>query len=162
MVGLSVGLFILLEYVGGNLIHIDGVKMMANGLCYRYLGCNNGFFGYDAVVHFSSGIMDAALILWLMHKFGRLDVFRHDEKNVYIKNITILIGLLLIIGFGWEMIELMYDGFRVNILHMQLLVPNRLAQPTDADTMGDIFFGVCGGVLGGFLSRLFGSRVFEK
>jgi len=29
-----------------------GPHFMANGVCYRLLGCNSGFFGYDVVVHF--------------------------------------------------------------------------------------------------------------
>ncbi len=147
-------LFILLEYIGGNIVHLDGLKLMANGLCFRTLGCNNGFFGYDALVHFSGGFLEAASIFFLANTYPTISPFvRAEEKYACIKNFIIFLGMLAVLGYGWELIEFIFDQVRMGIFHMQLLVPNELAQPTNADTMGDIFFGICGGVFNALITR---------
>jgi hypothetical protein len=117
-----------------------GPTLMANDKCYALLGCDIGFFGYDAALHFVSGIMDAALIIWLMRRFPAIDMF-HER---FWKNFLLIIALVALIAISWEFIELCHDQFRMKILHVNLTVPNRLDQPTNDDTMGDMTFSIIG------------------
>ncbi len=131
-----VSLWILVWFMGG---YIFGLS--SNSLCFRYLGCNAGFFGYDAFfVHFFGGMMELVFILWFTEKYPKFNLFR---KNLW-KNIVILIALMALLNIGWEMWEFVCDHIRMNVLHQNLLHPNRLWQASNSDTMGDMFFGLFG------------------
>ncbi|MBI4085951.1 MAG: hypothetical protein HY433_01760 [Candidatus Liptonbacteria bacterium] len=136
-------------FVNGNL-----VGWMENSLCFKYLGCNVGFFGYDALVHFLAGIMEAVFILWLAKKFPKFDFFSQPntdspltEKN-FLKNAVTLIALVALLSIGWEFLEFGYDQARINVFHHDLLYPtNSLRQAGNADTMGDLFFSLLGAAI---------------
>jgi len=119
---------------------IWGPHLMANGVCYRLLGCNSGFFGYDVVVHFVSGIMDATLIVWLMRKYPSANML-HGR---FWKDFLVIVSIVALIAVSWEFCELCHDQFRMKVLHENLTVPNRLDQPTNDDTMGDMTFSIFG------------------
>ena len=69
--GFLVGFFLI-----GWILGIRGPVFIVNYKCYAFLGCNMGFFGYDAALHFVSGLMDVALLLWLVRKFPALNIFQ--------------------------------------------------------------------------------------
>lgn len=111
---------------------------MADNKCYPFLGCNNGFFGYDAVVHAVYGIWGAILIIWLMEKFPSISLLH----NNFWKNFLIVVSVVLLIGFSWEFYEFCHDQFFMKILHENITTPNRRLQPSNDDTMGDLTFSV--------------------
>lgn len=129
--------FSLAEFVGGGIFHL-----MRNENCFRFLGCNAGFFGYDALVHFLAGIMEMAFLFWLRTKLKK--DFLH---GIYFYDMAILVAFLALMAVSWELVEFCFDQFRLYVLHVNLLVPNHLAQPSNADTMGDMFFSIFSGKL---------------
>jgi hypothetical protein len=125
--------------IGGDLIH-----WMSNQACYTYFGCNLGFFGYDALVHFTSGMTEITLIIWLTRKSPA--GWRHP---------LVLIALAALIGVSWEFIEYCFDHYRMLVLHENLLYPiNTMTQPTNSDTMGDLTFGIIGAAIMTLFSKL--------
>ena len=132
--------------VGGHVWH-----WMSNEMCYYYLGCNVGFFGYDAIVHLVGGILIVLSLLWLMRRFPSLDIL-HD--NDFSKNFLIVLALVALIGVGWEIMEFSFDHWRMVVLNENLINPNTLAQPSNGDTMGDLVFGLFGGTITMLIMRL--------
>lgn len=134
----SVLMFVLLAGTG-----LYGPDLMANGLCYRYLGCNTGFFGFDAVVHLASGITETLLALWLMRRFPSISLLHSS----FWKNLVIIVSLAVLFAFIWEFLEFVPDHYRVFVLHINLFSPNRLYQPDNTDTMGDMVAALLGAIL---------------
>jgi hypothetical protein len=130
-------------FIVGWILGRWGPELIANEKCFRFLGCNIGFFGYDAALHFVSGIMDLLVIVWLARRFLRFDLF----GNVAWKNILIGVSMVALIAVVWEIGELCHDQFRMKVLHENLISPNHLDQPTNDDTMGDITFTLIGATL---------------
>ena len=120
--------------LGLSLLGNYGPSLMTNDKCFSWLGCNIGFFGYDALIHFISGTMDVALIIWLMTKFPSFSLFH----NRFWKNLLTVVALVALIAVLWEILEFSHDYFRMNILHENLTTPNTLDQPSNTDTMGDM------------------------
>ncbi len=114
--------------------------LMSNDKCYTYLGCNAGFFGYDALVHFLSGIIIAVSLLLIRHYYPEAAAFSHKKWM----QALVIMGIAALIGVVWEILEFSYDHFRMDILHINLIYPNLLAQPSNSDTMGDLTFGLLG------------------
>jgi hypothetical protein len=75
-----------------------------------------------------------------------------------------VILLVLIIGVAviWEFVECAHDAFRLDILHQPLrdvrFHVNLLDQPSNLDTMGDLFFSI----VGSLVSFLFVERWFKS
>lgn len=132
--------------------------MMRNSQCFKYLGCNAGFFGFDALVHFLAGILFITFVLWLFHKYPKLNLLHGD----FWKNAIILLAIVALLGVTWEIMEFSADHIRMNILHENLTHPNHLAQPSNSDTMGDLTFGLLGAALSIGMLRLFDPKVFDK
>ncbi|HEU5114353.1 MAG TPA: hypothetical protein VFT82_01145 [Candidatus Paceibacterota bacterium] len=146
-------LFILLAFCFLVLFGASKIfGLMRNALCYPYLGCNIGFFGYDALLHFVSGMMEVAGLVWLGLRY-RLYSF----QDRFWKNAVFLIALIALIAVSWEFVEFAYDHFRMDILHTNLTNPNQMAQASNSDTMGDIFFSMLGSAI-----TIFGTRLFKK
>ncbi len=142
------GIFMVVIFLLGWALGIRGPILIDNYKCYALLGCNMGFFGYDAVLHFWSGIMDVVLIIWLTRNFPALNIFRKQQW----KNFLITISLVAFISVAWEIGELGHDQYRMKVLHQDLLnenliTPNHLDQPTNNDTMGDMTFAIIGSAL---------------
>lgn len=118
----------------------------SNKECYVYLGCTNGFFGYDAIEHFLFGIVGILTLVWIFKRFTRFSF----EQNRRWKNALILLSLTLSIALLWEFIEFVYDIVHVEILHVPLfnfkLHINLLAQPSNFDTIGDFAFCTLGAI----------------
>jgi len=130
----------------------------ANDLCFRYLGCNAGFFGYDALVHFFFGITAAFGLMGIFESWPKLSLFhktlRHPLRNW--KNVLIVILFVAAISYFWEILECSTDAYRMYFLHLDLLHPkNILAQPSDFDTMGDMTCAVVGSFIALIMARLF-------
>jgi len=132
-----------------------GPHLESNQLCFRLLGCNSGFLGYDALCHFLFGIVLGFGLLWLnIHSPKRFALLQAKEGW---KNILILVACVALFCVIWELGEFSIDIFRSRILHIDLLHPmNVLLQPSDNDTMGDMAF--C--IFGSFISLLI-ARVIE-
>lgn len=122
--------------------------------CYPYVGCSDGFFGYDALEHFLFGISIVWVLIWIFQRFPKLSLI----ESVPWKNIVIMLALVALISLMWEFSECIHDYFRLNILHQTLvdvnLHINKMDQPTNIDTMGDFFFAM----LGSIISLFFGGR----
>lgn len=124
--------------------------LMDNVTCFKYLGCNSGFFGYDAIQHLLFGSTLLFAIIWFCKKFPKYSIF---EKERW-KNIIILISLITLVALLWELLEFFHDSYNVTILHEHLLNYrlhiNTLDQPSNQDTMRDMFFNVFGAIIGIF------------
>jgi hypothetical protein len=138
MVVVLVIIFLALSFLGNY-----GPTLMTNDKCYSFLGCNVGFFGYDALVHFVNGIMEATFIVWLMARFPSFSLFH----NRFWKNLLIVVIMVVFVAFLWEFSEFFHDQFRMKVLHENLTIPNTLDQPTNNDTMGDITFSILGAAI---------------
>ena len=123
-----------------------GGSLGSNPLCYNFLGCTTGFAGYDAIEHFLFGIAAVLLLIWLFKKYSKYSMF-HSERW---KNILTIISLVIFFSVLWEFVECAHDVFRADVLHEVLvdwkLHINLLNQPTNIDTMGDLFFALVGSV----------------
>ena len=119
----------------------------SNTICNAYINCTVGFFGYDAIEHFLSGVSVTLILIWIFKKFPTYSLFTPTRW----KNIVILLALVISISVVWEIIECAYDIFRFDILVEPSLGVklhlNILAQPTNLDTMGDLIFGAFGALL---------------
>jgi hypothetical protein len=119
----SLGTFGVLEFLGD--IYPGFIN---NAYCYPLLGCNAGFFGYDAAVHWVSGTVIGLGLLWL----NRRSAWKFALAS-------------LAVALGWEFLEWSYDTIRRVAFHMDLLHPaNILTQPTPIDTLGDMAMGLLG------------------
>jgi len=119
----------------------------SNLVCYKYLGCTNGFFGYDAIEHFFFGLALVLVIIWFCKKFSLYSIL-NDKRW---KTVFILIASAAFISLMWELFECAHDAFRISILHETLfnfrLHINSLDQPTNIDTMGDFAFSLLGSII---------------
>lgn len=127
----------------GALFSYFGPHLMANDKCYILIGCSAGFFGYDAVLHFVSGVMTASIIIWLMQKYPKVNLF-HEQ---FWKNVFIVVAIAALVAVSWELVEYGHDQFRMTVLHQNLTSPNRLNQPNVSDTMGDMTFSILAAAL---------------
>jgi hypothetical protein len=134
----AVVILFLLASLGGNLS-----GLMNNDACYTYLGCNAGFFGYDAIVHMVSGVMNIFILIYIMRTWPKFNFL----TGSYWKNMLILVAFALVIGLCWEWGEFAADHFKMIVLHMNIINPNRQYQPSNGDTMGDLFFGGIGATI---------------
>lgn len=136
-------IFIMSCFLGEGILEAFG----SNNSCYKYIGCVDGFGGYDAIEHFLFGIAIIFILIWIFQKFPKFSVM---QDNVW-KNIFILISIVSLISVLWEFTECSYDFFRLEILHQPLfnlkLKINYLAQPSNLDTMGDFTFSLLGSLL---------------
>jgi len=119
----------------------------SNPSCYKYLGCTEGFFGYDALEHLISGIALTLTLIWFFKTFPKYSIL----SNVRWKNILIILSLIALFSVMWELAECVHDVFRLAVLHQPLLNfklhINLLDQPNNLDTMGDMFFEILGSVI---------------
>lgn len=131
-----------------------GGSLGLNQSCLKYLGCSIGFFGYDALEHFLFGVSATFIIIWIFKTFPQHSFFSTKKW----KNILTIIVLVMFISVIWEFIEFFHDIFRFDIfdkfLINQKLNINLLDQPNNIDTMGDLFFSLCGSVIPLFFIKI--------
>lgn len=121
-------------------VRVFGLPLLIdNVICFKYLGCNANFFGYDAIVHVLAGVVEVLFLLWLT-RYPAWD-FRHVA---FLRTLMSLVGMVILASFAWELIEYCADLFRANILGENIVMPNTKAQATAADTMGDITVSTMG------------------
>ncbi|MBX4209197.1 hypothetical protein KW799_00655 [Candidatus Parcubacteria bacterium] len=113
---------------------------MRNAACLPHLGCNTGFFGYDALTHFVGGVALAIGLAWIIRRYPRLHIFHRE----FLKNVFVILAVAALIGVLWELLEYGFDYVRIVFFHMNLASPNQMAQAGNSDTMGDLFFGLLG------------------
>jgi hypothetical protein len=118
-----------------------------NNICYQYLGCNDGFFGYDAVEHLLFGFALVFVFLWLGGVIPRVSLVAGNRM----KTIVTLVAYVALVAVLWEMYECGWDQYRVVVLHETLfsfkLHIDALAQSSNLDTMGDISFSLLGALI---------------
>jgi len=136
--------------IGGDIF-----GLMSNQACYTLFGCNVGFFGYDAMMHLLSGLVEVTLILWLVRKKPALNPF----SSSFTKNVVIMVAICVLLGVLWELGEFTFDSYRIYVLHQDLFHPNLLAQASNSDTMGDLTFGMAGAYLSTLLYKLTDKRL---
>ncbi len=132
-----------------------------NSLCYKLLGCNAGFFGYDTIEHFLSGLLVASLVVRHARRRTRPDFL----KNTFWRDVITLTAFVALFGLGWEMIEFFRDNVLMHIKffhNIRLLLPDSVAQPSNSDTMGDLTFDLLGGLVGALVLRLVDSRIWRR
>jgi hypothetical protein len=126
----------------------------SNTACYKYLGCTDGFFGYDAIEHFLYGVTGVCTLAWIFETFPRYSLLQ-DKRW---KNIITLITFVVFVSVLWEFAECAHDYFRIDVLHESLvnfrLHIDALDQPTNLDTMGDLTFGLLGAIVALFFTKL--------
>jgi hypothetical protein len=133
----SLGLFGVMEFLGDV-----WPGLIDNMHCFRFIGCNTGFAGYDGLVHFMSGICIGLGLIWLKRRGAR-----H------------MAAWGLGIALAWEAMEWAYDWGRAAILGMDLLAPyNIMTQPSGIDTLGDVILGCLGTALAYGAYRLSAKR----
>lgn len=118
----------------------EPLGLMKNSTCLPHLGCNAGFFGYDALTHFLCGIVIALGLAWLSDRHPGWNIFGRSA----LRNLFVILAVAALIGTLWEVLEFCFDYFRAYALHMNLYSPNQAAQPSNADTVGDMAFGLLG------------------
>ncbi len=127
-----------------------------NGSCMKYLGCIDGFFGFDAVQHFLFGIALLFTIFWLCKRYPEYSILPED-KNKRWKTALTLIAYVVFISVLWEFLECAHDYYNVSLLHQDFfnytlhIDINYLDQPTNLDTMGDLFFSAVGTIVALFI-----------
>lgn len=144
---------ILKNHTLGHVVFISGLVLFIvwffghyephyifNDKCFNLLGCNIGFFGYDALIHLLSSIFEAAILIWLMNKFPKINVLKY---NLW-KNIAVLILIVFLLGITWEICEFVSDEIRLSSTNPALVHSNFFDQPSRSDMMGDIAFSVLG------------------
>ncbi len=118
-----------------------------NSACFKYLGCDESFFGYDALEHFLFGFVAVWIIVWLCEKYPEYSIL----DAVTWKSVLSLMSLVALIAIGWEIGECFRDAFLLDILHTPLvnlrLHINFLSQPSNFDTMGDLSLSLLGSLL---------------
>ncbi len=118
-----------------------------NAECIRFIGCTNGFFGFDAIEHFLSGFVILLCVLIFFNRYPRFSLL----TGTWWKDALILVASVNLISVAWELVECAHDVFRVAVLHEPLinlkLNIDLLDQPTNLDTMGDMAFNVLGSIL---------------
>ena len=118
-----------------------------NSDCSPYMGCYDGFSGYDALEHFLFGFAAVWVIVWLCERFPHYSILSTD----YRKSALILVSLVALAAVGWEIVEFLHDVFLFDItsepsLTLKIHV-NLLAQPNNIDTMGDLTLSLLGSLL---------------
>jgi len=119
------------------------INLGYNSSCSKYIGCNSGFFGFDAFEHYFFGASLGFFVIWLGQK-RRFSLF---FKELW-KTIIVLIAVTALVSVFWEILEFLHDLIRVHIMNEHLidfkLNLNLLDQPNNIDTMGDLIFALLG------------------
>lgn len=146
-------LFALSEFFGDAWTYY-----IQNSRCFALLGCNAGFFGYDAIIHVAGGIFFTALLIWLMNRHSYYNML-HDDLR---KSAFVLLGIIACITIVWEVYEYILDYFGVLALHPAGSYIDTLAQPGPADTVGDMAFELLGSCIGILLFYVFDRNSLRK
>lgn len=129
--------------------------------CFGILGCDVGFFGYDGVVHFFGGLVEAVGIVWIIHKHPQYNIF----KKTFFRSALIVVGIVSLITVLWESQEYIADFFEGSMLHT-IVYLGTPAQSGLSDTMGDIILGFLGSIMGvgiiGYIDRQIFSRIHTR
>ncbi len=131
---------------------------MNNFFCFDYIGCNAGFFGYDFLVHFLSGTATAIFVIWLGDEFPKFSV-RFKNR---LKTAIVLLALVALVGVCWEFIEFFYDQSKGFLVSNNIPTLNIHAQPSNADTMGDLFADIAGGAIPAFAFAFSNILLFKR
>lgn len=114
---------------------------MDSSLCFKYIGCNAGFFGYDALLHCISGGAGVLFFLWLNERKPGLQLLPKRQSV----RIFLLLSAIALLSVCWEISEYSWDLFRtLSGFHVDLLHFYQPGQPSNADTMGDLTANLAG------------------
>lgn len=107
------------------------------------LSLTHGYFLWDKVdnfMHFFGGIAVAATLIPLLRSFKNT----HSKSAKFKKSTTLQIILFtLALAIAWEIFEMALDAYADTEI-----------QPDMADTLSDIFLGLCGSIIYTYLSDL--------
>ena len=68
----------------------------SNTTCSQYLGCVNGFAGYDAFEHMFFGVVVALALIWLSGRYPQYAIVPSQRW----KAVVIIISIVALIGAG--------------------------------------------------------------
>jgi hypothetical protein len=132
-----------------------------NNMCYAYLGCNDGFFGYDAVEHFVFGFALVFAFLWLGRMLPTVSFVAGNRT----KTVLTLLAHVALVAVVWEMVECGWDQYRITILHETLfsfrLHVDQLAQSSNLDTMGDILCTILGALFSSAMAEFLEPQILK-
>lgn len=134
----------------------------ANVLCFPKLGCNAGFFGYDA---FFEHFLCACVGTLLLVRFMKTHPHRSFLYNSFWKNIIVLIALTMLLGVAWELFEFSHDQIMLYAPPQRaifFLTPDRRLQPSNIDTMGDLTFDLMGSSTALIVLSLIGRDLIKR
>ena len=135
-----------LTFMGIDFVGQLGPDFENNVACYQYIGCNAGFGGYDAICHFVFGITVAVGAIWFSKRHPRRTLLSDSPA----KSVFLILAYMALLAVVWEMCEFAYDYLTVIDLAHPLMNADEIqffAQPTNADTIGDIFWSLFGTLL---------------
>jgi hypothetical protein len=144
-------------FAATELLENTSLHFINNAECYRALGCNSGFFGFDAVAHTFGGILWTIAVIWIMQQRPKLRLF---PAHLW-KSMLVLLSLIALLHIAWEIYEFALDYIDFQILQNPYDIKH-LAQPGVADTVGDMAFSLLGSMLGMGVLLLFDRGVFER
>lgn len=123
-------LFALLEFIIGA-----GFSWAAPDVCFRYIGCNRGFFGFDGITHAVSGAAEGTIFAILVRGARRQRTLR--------RHLFMLALFALCLAIGWELTEWFVDNLQLPLRYPELFFGTTAGyQLSRIDTFGDI---VCTG-----------------
>jgi predicted membrane protein len=119
-----------------------------NATCSKYLGCVEGFAGYDAFEHLFFGVAGALAILWFCERYPAYSILPKQRWKAFI----IVVSLIALAAICWEIFEYIQDTVELDIFHIHLvdwrLHIDNLEQASNSDTMGDLTFALFGSIAG--------------
>jgi len=122
---------------------IEGIPKFYSETCFGVFGCNPGFYGLDGYVHLIFGVSGVFMVLFVMYNFPFMSLLR---DRVW-RDFFIILSMAALIAVSWELLEFASDQYRTVVLHQDLITTHKLAQPTNADTVGDMFYQMLGATL---------------
>lgn len=132
-------------------------NLINNSRCFPIVGCNSGFFGYDGIAHIVGGILWTIAFIWLMNRYPRL----HILHKSFVKSFFIIIACIALLHIAWELYEYILDILDSYNLQRDLYF-HEIAQPGNADTIGDLTFGLIGAICGSLIVKKIEPRVFRN
>jgi glycerol uptake facilitator-like aquaporin len=133
----------------------------ANLRCFSLLGCNSGFFGYDAMFeHFLCAFVGTLLLV----RFMKVHPNKSFLHNLLWKNAVMLIALVMLLSVAWEFFEFSHDQIVAQISPNSTLtfLSGRRLQPNNTDTMGDLTFDFLGSIAAIIVLRFIASDLIRK
>ncbi len=91
--------------------------------------------GFDKVMHFWGGVSVALFFIWYFYFSGRFTLPLPKDSKIFF--IFLIVGLVALVGVGWEFFEYIGNNY----------IAKGQMQGDLTDTMGDLFADLVGGLV---------------